>query len=69
MIPPVAVDIALVTVDGAPANQVLGCQACPLTAPPFLAGLVPAGLATLRRVDAIQPDALPVDLERVSVDD
>ena len=59
--PPVAVDIALVTGDGAPANQVLQRQGCPLAAAPFLAGRIQAGLAALRRVDAVQPDALAME--------
>ena len=37
--PPVAVDIALVTGDGAPSDQILERQSSPLTAAPFLAGL------------------------------
>jgi hypothetical protein len=33
-----------------------------------LAGVDQAGLAALRRVDAMEPDTLPLDLKRVAVD-
>jgi transposase InsO family protein len=64
--PPVAVDVALVARDGAPTDEVLQCQGSLLTAAPFLAGTVQAGLAAPRRVDVVKPNPLAADLNSFS---
>jgi hypothetical protein len=66
--PPVAIDIALVARDGAAADEILQRQGGSLTAAPLAAGSIQTGLAAFRGVDAVQPNALAVDPERVAVD-
>ena len=67
--PPVAVDIALVTGDGAPADQILQREGSSLAAAPCAAPGIEAGPAALRRVDSVQPDALAMNLDGVGVND
>jgi hypothetical protein len=63
----VAVDVALLAGDGALTDVVGQGECCLLPATIRLAGGL-AGLAGLRRVNAEEPNALTVDLDRVAVD-
>ena len=64
--PPVTFNVALVAADGAARDQILQRERGPLTAAPGAAASIEAGLAALRRVDAVQSDALPINLDRVA---
>jgi hypothetical protein len=65
----VSIDIALVARDGAPADQILQRKGRPLAAAPGPASCIETGLAAFWRIDAVQADALAVDLDRVGIDD
>jgi hypothetical protein len=65
---PIPVEVALVTRDGAPADQILQRQGSPLAAAPVRAGCIETGLPVFRRIDSIKAYPLAVDLDRVAVD-
>jgi hypothetical protein len=66
--PPVLIYVALVARDTTPANELLQRERGLLAAAPVLSSGVEAALPALRRVDAVQANALAVDLDRVAVE-
>jgi hypothetical protein len=66
---PIPVDVALVAGDGAPPNQILQRQGGALAAAPVPAGCIETGLPAFRRIDAVKPDTLVMNLDGVGIDD